>query len=208
MDSQKPLYTPEYVANNLNPELIVVSKGSVLFQEGDPNDFVYYVLDGEIKISQKNFVVGLINSHEFFGINSCLSEGSCYAFSSRAKTTSNLYRIDKNNFKALLLKDGDFSRYIIKVLCDRIRKTDLKTTTFLSLPGDVRVIQELLDNTNEVDAHLIISLTYNDLSELTGVSLRSVKRIIEDLIQRGQLEKTEDDCLLVVDSEKLKTLLV
>lgn len=207
MDSKEPLFDPTFVANELTPVDITIRVGDMLFKEGESNDFVFFVVSGSVKVSRNNWVIGITQPHEFVGITSCLSDKNYYTFSAIALEAGNVYRIRKEAFKNLLLRNPTFSKYIIEILCERIKLIDLKTSTFLNFPPERRVIMEILNNLKYFQGHLISQLSMKDLSELTGVSMKVVKRLIDNFIKDNIISMQQANYLILLDKSKLENIL-
>lgn len=207
MDSKEPLFDPSFVANELTPKAINVGVGEMLFREGESNDFVYFVITGSIKVSRNNWVIGITQPQQFVGITSCLSDRNYYTFSAIALEAGSVYQIRKEVFKNLLLRNPLFSKYIIEILCERIKLIDLKTSTFLNFPPERRVIMEILNNLKYFQGHFISQLSMKDLSELTGVSMKVVKRLIDNFIKDNIISMQHTNQLVLLDKPRLENIL-
>lgn len=207
MDTRPPQFDVDFVIDHFAPEVIKLQTGERLFAEGEPNDFVYYVSSGSIKVTKKKWAIGITYAYEFVGVTSCISEESKYGFSAVANEDSEVLRITKEKFKELLLKNSAFSKFIIEILCDRIRRTDLKTSSFLELPPDRRVIIELLNNFKQLGEKLISHLSIRDLAELTGVSKRVVKKLIADFVDQKIIATQGSNELVLLDRHRFEEIL-
>jgi predicted transcriptional regulator len=95
---------------------------------------------------------------------------------------------------------------MIKILCNRIRLTDLKTTIFLTLTPKRRVIIELLNNTTISEKEVKSNLTLKDLSEMSVVSIRLVKKNMNELEKLGLIKIQEDDSIVIINRKGLEKL--
>lgn len=207
MDSQVPIFDVKFIQDYFEPEQQELKSGDCLFNENEPNDFVYFILTGAVKVSKKKWAIGITFPNEFVGITSCISEGDTYTFSAKASCASKVLKIKKEIFKKVLLENPKFSRFIIEVLCKRIRLTDLKTSSFLDLPPERRVIVELLNNLKDIQGKLISQISMKDLSELTGVSIRSVKKIVDHFIEDGIISMPHAGQFILIDKKRLERLI-
>lgn len=207
MDTKKPIFDADFVQKNFQAETQELTEGEVLFKENEPNDFVYLILSGSIKVTRKKWAIGITFPNEFVGITSCISEGTSYTFSAKASSPSKVLKIKKEIFKKVLLENPKFSRFIIEILCERIKLTDLKTSSFLDLPPERRVIVELLNNLKDSDGQLTSQISMKDLSELTGVSLRTIKKMINNFIESGIITMPESNQIVLIDKYRLEQML-
>src|SRR5690606_27011078 len=85
-------------------DFVEKKEGDVIYQTGDPSEFVYLIVDGEIKIKIpgvfKSPVVIKNGKNDFFGEKEFL-ENAVRATSAVANTDCILYRLDKNTINNL-----------------------------------------------------------------------------------------------------------
>lgn len=207
MDSQSPMFDEKFILKHFQAEQLSVPKGKSLFNEGEPNDFVFFILSGAIKVSRKKWVIGITYPNEFVGITSCISDGVSYTFSSVALEDSTLLQIKKEEFKALLISNLVFSKYIIEILCERIKLTDLKTSNFLDSPPERRIILELLSSVTSSQGKHISQISFRDLSQLSGAPMRLVRKLIQKFVNEGILEIAQPNQLVFHDKIRLEHML-
>jgi CRP/FNR family transcriptional regulator, cyclic AMP receptor protein len=185
-------------------ELISFKKDDLLFGEGDDDNYVYFVLDGEIKIFKKKWLLWSAKAKELVGISSYFSDGTSYSFSAKAGSDCQVYRIANGEFEKMLVNDPKFSRAVMDMLCDRIRLTNTRTKSMLEQPSKFRLIQELIKKTKDHQSNLI---PYNleDLSGLVGVSVRLIRNMISDLEQKKLIERSKG-VLIIHDLKGLEII--
>jgi CRP-like cAMP-binding protein len=207
MDSATKRFDLNFIEQAFNPIRIELNKGEVLFKEGEDNDFVFFIESGSIKVLKGKWVIGITQALEFVGITSCLSETSTYTFSSKAVEKSVVLKISKNDFKNMLLCNSFFCKQIIEILCERIKLTDLKTRTFIEQTSQHRLINELINNSKSIENSLKTFLGVEDLSELTGISKRAVKKMLNDLSKQNLIIQSDKDEIELLDQIKLRQLI-
>jgi CRP/FNR family cyclic AMP-dependent transcriptional regulator len=178
----------KFVKKQFLYEEVEFQTNEYLFHEGNENSFVYYIIDGKIKVIKKKIVIGFSNPNEFVGITSCLSENNEYCFSALAQENSTLLRIHKTVFKTVLNENVEFGKIIIDLLCNRIKLTDGKSESFKNHTSTERVVNEILSNVETENNSYTIKATIEDLSELTGVSTNLIKTIIRELSKQKIIE--------------------
>ena len=121
-------------------EEFTATKGLMLFEEGNPADALYLLIDGSVDLyyrSQeefrqkvvKQFLVGEINPGEVFGI-SVLIEPYIFSATAHVSQPSQYIRIDGKGLRALVEKDSNVGcllmRQINKVLMERLSYTRIQ----------------------------------------------------------------------------------
>lgn len=207
MDSATKRFELNYIMELFHPTKILLDCGEQLFREGENNDFVYFIESGSIKVLKSKWVIGITKANEFVGMTSCISENHSYTFSSKAVEKSEVLRIDKSEFKQLLLNDSKFCKQIIEILCERIKLTDLKTRSFIEQTSQHRLINELINNSKKIENSIKAFLGIDDLSELTGVSKRAVRKMLNDLTKENLILRNNDNEITLLDQPKLQSLI-
>lgn len=205
MDRESKRFELAVIKSIFKPEYITLIGGQTLFTEGEDNDYVYFIESGSIKVLKSKWLIGITKANEFVGITSCLSEGMQYSFTAKATENSKVLKITKSDFKNQLLKNPAFSRQIIEILCERIKLTDKKTRSFIEHSSKHRLISEIINNSKQVENSLKAILGEDDLAELTGVSKRSVRKLLNTLKKENLIEQNENEIILL-DKEKLRSL--
>lgn len=196
-----------FIEQTFHSEKIKLTTGDVLFKEGERNDYVFFIETGSIKVLKRKWVIGITKALEFVGITSCLSDTSTYAFSSMAIEDSLVLKIRKTEFKDTLLINSVLCKQIIEILCERIKLIDIKTRSFIEQTSQHRLIQELINNSKNSENSLKTFLGVEDLSELTGISKRAVKRILNDLSKQKLIHQGMKNEIELLDQGKLQQML-
>lgn len=207
MDSATKRFDLHFIEHAFNPERLEIKKGEVLFKEGENNDYVFFIESGSIKVLKGKWVIGITQALEFVGITSCLSETSTYTFSSKAVENSTILKIGKTEFKDMLLSNSFFCKQIIEILCERIKLTDIKTRSFIEQSSQHRLINELINNSKNTKNSLKTFLGVEDLSELTGISKRAVKKMLNDLSKQNLIVQGSNNEIELLDKSKLNQLI-
>ncbi len=97
------------------------SLGTVIFEQGEPGDVMYIVVEGEIEIRLKSNTINTIGADEIFGEMALLDESPRSA-SAYAISDCTLVSIDQTRFKTLIREDPDFALQVMRVMSDRLRK--------------------------------------------------------------------------------------
>lgn len=112
-------------------------KGSILLQEGEPANFIYFLRDGSVQLyytvkeesrpeAAKEFFIGDVNPAEPFGI-SALVEPYQLTSSARASERSSVIRIEAEPLRKLMDQDKDLAVALLeqtaKAIMERLNHT-------------------------------------------------------------------------------------
>jgi len=95
-------------------------EGDVLFHEGDPGDTLYFVIEGQVKVSKGGREVARLGERQVFGEMAILdSEPRSASILSLSRLT--LLRIARDDFNEILAEKAEIAQGVIKVLTRRLR---------------------------------------------------------------------------------------
>ncbi len=208
MEQENQKFELNFILNSLNSEKVELNIGETLFKEGESNDYVFFILEGSIKVLKSKWVIGITYPLEFVGITSCLSETSNYTFSSKALERSIVLKIRKMDFKNLLMKNSTFCKQIIEILCARIKLTDFKTKNYIENTSKQRLLFEILLNSKkDLEGQYFTNLLPEDFSELTGLSIRNIKKQLNELQIKNLIEINTAGVITLLEKEKMESIL-
>ena len=121
--------TPETILSELAPLMKEeqLESDSIIFEENDPGNCMYIILSGKISIRKGGQELAVLKENEVFGELSLLDNEPRSA-SAIAKTDCMLYKIDHEPFYELLDTRPEIARGFIKILCNRLRQLNERTT--------------------------------------------------------------------------------
>jgi CRP-like cAMP-binding protein len=121
--------TPETILSELAPLMKEeqLEADSIIFEENDPGDCMYIILSGKISIIKGGQELAVLKENEVFGELSLLDNEPRSA-AAIAKTDCMLYKIDHEPFYELLDTRPEIARGFIKILCNRLRQLNERTT--------------------------------------------------------------------------------
>lgn len=105
-----------------------MSPGELLFSEGEPGDYMYVILEGEIEIVALQRVFEVAGPGSIVGEMALIEKGPRTA---AARVSFNCEKciiavIDENEFLFMVRKMPEFSLHVMEVLVRRLREMDLK----------------------------------------------------------------------------------
>jgi CRP-like cAMP-binding protein len=94
-----------------------------IFRVGDPADYMYVVLVGEVELEIKDAVVATLRRGEIFG-EMALIDGQPRVATAVAHTDCRCARINEERFLQLVREQPEFSLWVMRVLAERLRWAD------------------------------------------------------------------------------------
>lgn len=115
----EPLKTIQIFQRQADPQAFVA--GQVIFQEGQPGDLMYGVIEGEVEILVNQKPIELIQPGAVFGIGSLI--GIEYrTYTAIAKTPCKLAYLDKQRFLFAVQETPLFALGVMRSYSDRLNR--------------------------------------------------------------------------------------
>jgi CRP-like cAMP-binding protein len=214
--SRAPLFTAldEEAAAALRASMTEtrLSRGQVLFAEGDAGDRLYVIVEGKIKLGRtsgdgRDNLVAVLGPGEMFGELSLFDPGPRTATAS-ALTDARLQEMGHDDLRPWLTGRPEVASQLLRALAQRLRRTNesLADLVFSDVPG--RVAKALLDLSQrfgvpaEDGLHVTHDLTQEELAQLVGASRETVNKALADFASRGWL-RLEARAVVIRDAERL-----
>jgi CRP-like cAMP-binding protein len=112
--------------------------GHVIFQEGQPGNVMYVMIEGEVDLVYQNTVLETIGPGAIMGEMALLESQSQYirTATARAKTACKLVPVDQKRFTFLVHETPNFALHVMTVMAERLRKRTI-AKIMLALQPDV-----------------------------------------------------------------------
>lgn len=191
---------------------ITVGKGDVLFQEGEPGDRMYIIVDGKVKLGQasgdgRESLLSVLGPGEMFGELSLFDPGMRTS-TATALTDATVLGLSNEQLKPWLDGRPEVATALLQALARRLRRTNeaMADLVFSDVPG--RVAKALMDlgekfGTITPDGLLVThDMTQEELAQLVGASRETVNKALADFAQRGWIQ-LESRQVLILDVERL-----
>jgi len=191
---------------------VTLSRGDVLFAEGDEGDRLYVVLDGKIKLGRtspdgRENLLGILGPGEMFGELSLFDPGPRTS-TATAVTATRLIGLGHADLDPWIRRRPEVSLAMLRALARRLRRTNdnLSDLVFRDVPG--RVAKALLDLARrfgvqgDQGVHVTHDLTQEELAQLVGASRETVNKALADFQQRGWL-RHEARAVVILDLDRL-----
>lgn len=114
-----PVKTLSIFQRQPDPQLF--SAGQTVFNEGDPGDFMYGILEGEIALSVNGKIVETILPGGVFGIGALVSSG-VRTYTAIAQTDCKLAFLDEKRFLFAVQETPFFALEVMKRYSERLNR--------------------------------------------------------------------------------------
>ena len=196
---------------------VELSPGLPVFTKREDADAMFIVLSGRIKIftdssGKKRKTFAYLKEGDFFG-EMALLEDLPRTASAQAVEASRLLLIRKKDFQRLLVKDPRLALYLLKTLCERLRRAnqELEGMLFRNILG--RVAKVMLDQAKSsgepwkgTGLALKDRFTQQELADMVGTTREPLTRALSSLRRAGLIALTDDGRYAVPEPPKLAGL--
>ena len=191
---------------------VKISKGSILFAEGDEGDQLYVIAEGKLKLGTssgdgRENLLSILGPGEMFGELSLFDPGPRTS-TATAVTDAKLLSLGQEKLLPWLAENPKVSLQLLARLAQRLRRTNeaVGDLVFSDVPG--RVAKALIDLGErfgkKTDEGLFVhhDLTQEELAQLVGASRETVNKALADFAGRNWL-KLDCRAVLITDFERL-----
>ena len=214
--SQVPLFEglDEAQQNSLRSKMgqTTLSRGEVLFEEGEPGNRLYIITEGKVKLGHTS-MDGRENLLAVLGPGEIIGELTLFDPGPRSTTATavspvTLLHLDHADLNAILDTNPTMGKHMLRALARRLRRTNesLADLVFSDVPG--RVAKALLDLADrfgtpaEDGVHVPHDLTQEELAQLVGASRETVNKSLADFVSRGWIH-LEGRAVTLLDLDRL-----
>ena len=193
-------------------EEVRLSRGQILFNEGDRGDRLYIVISGKVKLGRtspdgRDNLLAVLGPGEMFGELSLFDPGPRTA-TATAVTATALIALGHGDLHPWLRTRPAVAGQLLAALARRLRRTNeaMADLVFSDVPG--RVAKALLDmaqrfgTTTDDGLRVTHDLTQEELAQLVGASRETVNKALADFAGRGFL-RLEGRAVVILDVERL-----
>lgn len=211
-----PLFTAldEETALSLRASMdqVRISKGSILFSEGDVGEHLYVILEGKLKLGTssgdgRENLLSILGPGEMFGELSLFDPGPRTS-TATAVTDCRLLSLGHKQAIPWITAHPQVSLELLARMAQRLRRTNeaVGDLVFSDVPG--RVAKALIDLGERfgksTDEGLLVNhdLTQEELAQLVGASRETVNKALADFAGRGWL-RLDGRSVVINDIERL-----
>ncbi|MFT3794668.1 Crp/Fnr family transcriptional regulator [Flavobacterium sp.] len=177
-------------------QLKTYKKGTVLFSEGQSARYYFQVESGEVKTNNfndegKEFIQGMFTQGDSFGESTLLNHRS-YPASAETMTDATVYVLPKTAFFDMLHQHPETAIALCQRMADRLYYKAIIASEIASQDPEHRLLA-LIDFLKvevgkcKADQKYEVTLTRQQLADLTGLRVETVIRTIKALEKKGCL---------------------
>lgn len=189
-----------------------VSKGKVLFHEGEAGDHLFLILEGKIKLGHASIdgresLMAILGPGEMFGELSLFDPG-LRTSTATALTQVRALRLANAQLMPWLAGRPEVAASLLQALARRLRRTNeaMGDLVFSDVPGRVaKALMELGEKFGTLTpSGLLVThdMTQEELAQLVGASRETVNKALADFAQRGWIT-LESRQVLILDVDRL-----
>ncbi|MCZ6800531.1 MAG: Crp/Fnr family transcriptional regulator [Nitrospirae bacterium] len=175
---------------------------NVVFQEGEPGDFLLIILSGKVKVllsgsDGKEYILTILGAGNFFGEMAVLDSAPRSATVMTVEPCEFLV-LKTQDLSALLKKHPGIALKILKNLSQRLRKTNeqIRSLVMFDIYGRVgRCLLNLAEmQGGRAEGQFLVSNrpTFQELAKMVGCSREALSRAMKTLKENGCLTVTRN----------------
>lgn len=192
---------------------IDLSRGEVLFEEGDAGDTLYVISRGKMKLGRRSTdgrenLLSVLGPSEMFGELSLFDPGPRTATLTAVGETT-VYEVGHDQVIEWLEANPKVAKHLLEALARRLRRTNdaLADLVFSDVPGRVaKALVELAGRFGESAGDGVRvghDLTQEELAQLVGASRETVNKALADFTARGWVRR-EGRAIVLLDIPRLE----
>lgn len=186
---------------------------TVLFRKGDPGTNMMVVLRGRVKICThsedgKELVLNLVNPGEVFG-EIALLDGSDRTADAVTLDDCELLVLERRDFVPFLGRHPEACLKLLRVLCERVRRTSELLEEALFLEGPSRLakrlvrLAEVFGKPVPKGIRIDLRLSQQQLGSMVGMSRESMNKQLGQWRREGLIQ-FEDSYITILDLDRLR----
>ena len=180
-------------------------KGDILFLEGDPPNFVYYLINGVVKIYKttanngKEVTLNYILPKAFIGEFAVFKRIE-FPFSAEMETDGEILKFRSDEFLNLVRKSSDLSFEVIQYMADKIKKNYEYCENLVEKNVRKKIARFLKEHED-----LFFKLNKNKIASILNVTPETFSRTLKEMKREGLIiERT----VVKINREKLEDILI
>ena len=184
--------------------------GETVFYEGEQPRGLFVVCKGKVKIHKSSrtgqqLITRIESPGDLLGHISLLAQGA-YTSNAEALEESVVSMIDEKSFLDFLVKFPRSALALLRALAHDVRRGENKARDIAFKPARGRLADSLLRMmVSGKPRPIVAGLKRKDLAEMSGLTIETTVRLLNDFGKRGVLKKRERD-LVILNEDQLRTL--
>ena len=185
---------PEKLLEEFEAQKVDLSENDSVFSEGNAASFFYQIREGSIKVynlneSGKEFVQGIFYKGESFGEPPLFGD-FLYPATAIALQKTTIYKLSKLKFLSLLQNNFDVHLKFTSNLSKRIgyKAMIMKEISVHTPEHRILTLVDFLKEKESPNSRYLVSLTRQQIANLTGLRVETVIRAVKQLERQGEIE--------------------
>ena len=195
-------------------ETKVYPAGAIIFKKGEMASAMMVVVEGGVRISAPategdDVIFATIRAGEVFG-EIALIDGYERSADAVSIEETELLIVNNSDFLPFLQKNADLCIDLLKVLCNRIRQTNVILEDFSYVDLRQRLAKRLMymsgsNSSVPTKSSISVRVSQQQLIAMMGVSKDAIENELDTWVEAGVI-KREADWISVIDPERLSQL--
>ncbi len=194
-------------------ETVTAQPGQALFHEGDPNPFVFNVVDGAVKLYRllpdgRRQITGFLFQGDFLG----LGGRGASSFTAEALTPLNACRFRRNDFDQLLNALPALEHRLVALAGDELMAAQEqivllgRKTARERLASFLTRLAERQVQLGGPEGHVHLPMTRLDIADYLGLTIETVSRVFTQFKTSGLIKLLPGNDVALPDPAALKAL--
>lgn len=193
-----------------------VQAGEYLFRQGEPADFMVFVVSGRVQLIKEKengrYVEGVMESGQILGEKVLVSSSSYpRSHSARAETEVLLLAVTAEELAHLEQSDtgvmAELLKGILQVVADRFDKANRLIAALRHSSEQARLIELIAyfaETAPREQGNMVVFLSVDSIHNYVDMEKPRIAKFIEDLVSAGRLTKLDTGKYQVPDLEALR----
>lgn len=183
-----------------------ISKGSIIYHQGDKADYFYYLKKGRVKVVMTSpdgmeKTLSTASSGEILG-EAAFFDKMPRISSACALTNIELVAVNEQKLLSLIKENPQLAVELLEIQASRIRQLSAQIDSMAFMKADGRIARLLLQS---ADGDNVVKLTHEEIAGIVGVSRVTVSKTLGKFKRLGFL-KTDYGKILITKSNKLREI--
>jgi CRP/FNR family cyclic AMP-dependent transcriptional regulator len=183
--------------NDFEHHIKFFEPGKIIFQEGDRGEELYIIIEGEIEIRKTTYSKStktLITLHkgDIFGEMSLIDKKARSATAVATQPTK-LLIMNETLFEVVIEKNPDFAKKMIKILSERIRRSNSILQNLIVTNKESQVLSGVFQYAHDYGIPTFNGFRFNLdkfsewAQEHLGILDKDLSSVVKDLFKRGTI---------------------
>ncbi len=197
---------------NAISEHITLERERTVFFEGDPADYLYNIIDGNVRIHKsladgRRQITGFLYSGDFLG----LSVAGMYPYSAETIATTTFCRFSRKGMNKIIEKYPAFEHNLLQLASHELAAAQEHVLLLGRKTAAERLCSFIL-NTHKKQESIIerhsasLPMTRQDIADYLGLTIETVSRTFTRLKKTGAIRLPEPDIVEIANMDHLEDL--